>query len=76
MDKNKLRTFIITYLYFKKKATSKQLAETYNEIGFENLGVTKAEVARFLKNEKNSNSKLNKLRLEKDKNRTIYYLDL
>lgn len=76
MDKVKLRTFIITYLHFKKSATAKQLAETYNILGFENLGISKNEIARFLKKEKYGNSPLSKIETERGKNQTIYKLFL
>ena len=51
VNKVKLRTFIKTYLSLKGKCTANQLAEAYNNIGFDRHDITKQMVASFLKQE-------------------------
>ena len=52
-NKIKLRVFIKTYLSCKGKCTSNQLAEAFNNIGFEKHDISAYQVASFLRNELN-----------------------
>ena len=51
VDKNKLRTFCKTWLFINGRCTSSQLADAYNQIGFEKHEISSKIVGAFLSNE-------------------------